>query len=95
MSALRPFHRFDIRKETMDKLFPGSPWLQNSHRTLLYHPLKMVDLFSELITKEYFLGDQDEVRFGWSRLQVEELPDGMFFIRVRTGGRDCHFFNSL
>ena len=51
----------------------------------------MVDLFSEVITKEYVLGDQEEVRLGWSRRPVEELPDGMFFIRVRTGGRDCHF----
>ena len=25
MTALRPFHRFDIREETIDKLFPRSP----------------------------------------------------------------------
>ena len=51
----------------------------------------MVHLISEVIPKEYFLGDQEELRFGRNRLPVEELPDGMFFIRVRTGGRDCHF----
>jgi hypothetical protein len=89
-TKIRPFHRFDIRKNTIDVLFPHSPWLQNFHRTLLGNPQAMVDLIFEGITKDYYLGDTEEIRFGWRRKPVNEIPVGISLIRVRTGSRDCH-----
>jgi hypothetical protein len=51
----------------------------------------MIDLISESITKEYYLGDTEEIRFGWRGMPVGEIPYGLSLIRVRTGSHDCHF----
>ena len=77
-NRIRPFHRFDIRKNTIDVLFPHGPWLQNFHRTLLCNPQAMVDLICERIAKDYYLGDTEKIGFGSMSLKSwKDLPMGL------------------
>jgi hypothetical protein len=35
----------------------------------------MVDLICEGITWDYYLGDTEEIGFGWRRMPVSEIPE--------------------